>query len=433
MTTNINKEVDIRTDEEKLRDNLAAALPEANGEFKEYFAPVELTGISAVYEATNGKGFVYVVDDAFVAVDNDGKVIGEVDATVKALVEEQAAKVVEIKNAAINLSEYNGLISESVVEAYRENGGYVITLNVSGFNPDMVIKCTVKDGAVVEATCLSSKETLGHEKTYGANFSGVDVNTVNSIDTVSGATMTTSAYKNAVRDALNAALVFGGGEAVKSEEEIFAENLAAALPMADTLATAFLFEKLDGIDAVYTANNETGYVFIVGENFVGVDTAGNIIGEFDEQTVVTVTAAYEKLSNTTVEELDLSAYADMPASILSAAKTSSGNYIFEVKAAGYGINGGSKYHPASGEYIYIKVSVSSDGEIIACQTTYQNESANIGDKCAAPEYYSQYNGRTAENYSEVDTIAGATITSNGYTKAIGNVFEAVKILNGGAK
>ena len=40
------------------------------------------------------------------------------------------------------------------------------------------------------------------------------------------------------------------------------------------------------------------------------------------------------------------------------------------------------------------------------------------------------NGKTAETYADVDAIAGATITTKGYTTAISKMFEAVKILEG---
>ena len=60
------------------------------------------------------------------------------------------------------------------------------------------------DGKVTGAECISSGETLGKEKTYGSVFNGCDSESVSSIDTVSGATLTTKAYKNAVADALAA-------------------------------------------------------------------------------------------------------------------------------------------------------------------------------------------------------------------------------------
>ena len=54
------------------------------------------------------------------------------------------------------------------------------------------------------AVCLSSSETLGYEKTFGDLFKGTDADGISDIDTVSGATKTTEAYKNAVSDAFAA-------------------------------------------------------------------------------------------------------------------------------------------------------------------------------------------------------------------------------------
>lgn len=323
-------------------------------------------------------------------------------------------------------------LSESVQEVYTEkNGGTVVKLTVSGFNPNMTIMVGVNaDGTVSGATCLSSEETLGYEKTYGESVVGASISTIDAVDTVSGATKTTAAYKNAVRDALNAAIVAGGGEAVKSDEEIFAENLAAALPEADGFTPVFMLDIIEGIEGVYAANNGVGHVVCIGGRFIATDKDGKVVTEgatTEEKAVATSTAATIASWETT--PIDISAL-ELPEAIEAAYKASSGNYVFDLKASGYGITG-DKYI-RSGEYIYIKVCVSADGKIIACETVSQKESDGFGDACATPEYYSQYSGKTAETYKDVDAISGATITSNGYVTAISRVFEAVTILNGGA-
>ena len=64
-----------------------------------------------------------------------------------------------------------------------------------------------KNGLVTGAACMSSGETLGYEKTYGNNLVKRTLNSIDSVDTVASATKTTSGYKNAVKDALNAASV----------------------------------------------------------------------------------------------------------------------------------------------------------------------------------------------------------------------------------
>ena len=102
-----------------------------------------------------------------------------------------------------------------------------------------------------------------------------------------------------------------------------------------------------------------------------------------------------------------------------------------IKAAGYGINGGNKYHPASGKYIEIKVSLTADGKIIDCYTAYEEESDGIGDACADEKFYGQFVGKTEADYDGIDAISGATLTTDGYKKAILRAFETVKILEGG--
>ena len=100
-------------------------------------------------------------------------------------------------------------LPSTVVEAYREkNGGYVFKLDTTGYAAGFVIMCGIDpDGAVSGAICLSSGETLGYEKSYGSWFVGKSASSIDVIDTVSGATKTTAAYKNAVKDAISAAAI----------------------------------------------------------------------------------------------------------------------------------------------------------------------------------------------------------------------------------
>lgn len=101
----------------------------------------------------------------------------------------------------------------TVTDAYKESsGGYVFKLKTSGYASDFIIMCGVTaDGVVSGAVCLSSGETLGHEKTYGDNFKGKDAESVNTVDTISGATKTTAAYRSAINDSLSAANTLKGG------------------------------------------------------------------------------------------------------------------------------------------------------------------------------------------------------------------------------
>lgn len=320
-------------------------------------------------------------------------------------------------------------LPKTVKEVYTEkNGGYVFKLETTGYGSGMILMCGVNaDGTVSGVVCLGSTETLGYEKTYGTSFTGKDAAGVDAVDTISGATKTTAAYKGAVKDALNAAIILGGGSVdLRTEEEILNENLSAALPLAEGKFTkVFIAEVIEGIDAVYTAENGTGYVYVIGEQFIGVPAGGSS----DNQTVAD---AHAILSASTLSDLDLSGFEGLPKNLVSAKKTVTGNYVLEVKGAGYGIKGGDDYHPASGEYIVVRVSMTPAGKIIDTFTVYQNESKGIGDACADEKFYGQFDGKTEDDYKSIDAIGGATMTTEGYLKAIEHAFASVKILEGGA-
>ena len=324
----------------------------------------------------------------------------------------------------------------TVSEVYSEaSGGYVFQLTTTGYSSGLVILCGVNaDGTISGATCLSSSETLGYEKTFGENFIGKNMEGVDVVDTVSGATRTTGAYRDAMKDALNAAVILGGGSVdLRTEEEILNDNLSAALPGAEgKFEKLFIVEVIDGIDAVYAAENGKGAVCIVGEQFIAVDETGAVITDAAEDVAANVAAQMAKLNATVTTDIDLTQFEGLPSACLSAKKTDSGNYILEMRGAGYGINGGDDYDPASGEYIYIRVSMTADGKIIDCLTVSQKETDNIGSVCADESFYGQFVGKTEADYKEIDAISGATLTTNRYTKAIERAFASVKIFEGGA-
>ena len=160
----------------------------------------------------------------------------------------------------------------TVTEVYSaENGGYVIKLTTTGYSTGMIILCGINaDGTVSGVVCLESTETLGYEKTYGENFVGKNAEVVEAVDIIAGATKTTAAYKSAIKDALNTAIILGGGSVdIRTEEEIFLDNLSAALPSAEgKFKQHFFVEVVEGVDAIYVAENNTGYVCIIGDKFI---------------------------------------------------------------------------------------------------------------------------------------------------------------------
>ena len=324
-------------------------------------------------------------------------------------------------------------LPSTVREVYRaENGGYVIKLSTTGYSTGFVIMCGIRtDGTVSGAVCLSSTETLGYEKTYGQSFLDKNKEEVEGVDTIAGATKTTAAYRSAVRDALNAALILYGHDVdIRTEEEILRDNLSAALPSANgEFEKRFLTEKLVGVDAVYEAKNKSGFVFLMGEQFIGLDENGKVISETAEDVAATANTAAALLLASQTSPISLSSYAGLPTSLTSAEKTATGNYVLELKAAGYGILGTKK---PSGEYILIRVSLTSDGTVIDCLTLSQAETEGVGSVCAEESFYGQFRGKTEDTYTQIDAISRATVTTDGYKKAILDAFTSVRIFEKGA-
>ena len=330
----------------------------------------------------------------------------------------------------LDISTYE--LPATVTDAYSaSNGGYVVKLLTSGYGANMVLMCGIDgNGTVTGATCLSSGETLGYEKTYGDSLKGKTVTDIDAVETISGATMTTAGYKNAVKDALNATIILGGGSVdIRSEEEILNDNLSEALPAAEgKFVSWFMVESLENVSAVYEAENGTGYVLVSDEEFIAIDKTGAVLSTVADDIKVTMEANAQLITNSSIEEIDISGY-DMPSQVKKAYKTASGNYVFELAANGFGINGDQYYSP-SGKPIELKASVTNDGKIIAVLTTAQYETDGIGSACADASFYTQFNGKVEADYSEIEGISGATITTNGYKTAVSKVFEAVKLLEG---
>ncbi len=334
----------------------------------------------------------------------------------------------------LDISEFTLPSTVEEVQAETSGLGYVIKLRTTGYGSDMIVMCGVKsDGVVTGAKCISSNETLGKEKTYGESFKDKDAAGVEAVDVIGGATKTTGAYKNAVKDALNTAIILGGGSVdIRTEEEILADNLSAAFPNGEgKFEKLFLTEVIENVDAVYVAENKAGYVFVSGESFIGINADGTAVIEGTENAEAFADAV-SRIQSATTEDIDISAYEGLEKTVVSAKITSSGNYILETKGAGYGIKeADNQYHPASGEYIIVRVSITPDLKIIDCLTVFEAETDGLGDACADASFYGQFAGKTSENYTEIDAIAGATTTTNGYKQAIERAFDAVKTLKGG--
>jgi electron transport complex protein RnfG len=107
------------------------------------------------------------------------------------------AKVLPTGKNFIEVSN-EGLAAEILNVYAEDNGGYVFTVEVTGYKSGLVIMCGVTpEGKIAGAEVINSSETLSAEKELGAEYIGKDKSNLTP-EIVSSATLTSNAYFKAI-------------------------------------------------------------------------------------------------------------------------------------------------------------------------------------------------------------------------------------------
>lgn len=131
---------------------------------------------------------------------------------------EAAQKEVLPEGDAFTRMELSGLPA-TVTEVYKaDNGvGYIFMLTAKGYGGDMKLICGIgSDGKIVACSTLSHSETQGlgsktAEAGFKDQFKGKDVS-LGGVEAISGATISSKAYINAIKDAFAAYDIVKGAE-----------------------------------------------------------------------------------------------------------------------------------------------------------------------------------------------------------------------------
>lgn len=312
-----------------------------------------------------------------------------------------------------------------ITAAYEADGGYVFQATVTGKSSGLIVLCGVStDGKIVGTKVIADQETDDYDKNVFPLVEGTDGKyrdmTIDSFEAfmVSGATLTSRAYGNAVKAVLQAYVVASGGtvdyrtpEQIKCCEALGVDNA--------TFTKWFATEVVEGVDAVYIADGGEGRVFVIGDTYIGVNADGEITNPDGVDTAL-IEAANATVAGATLTEV--AKPAGTKSTITKIYETSGGGYVFEASTSGYE----HSYAP-----ILLKVSISADGKIIDCVTLSHNESKGFGDKCATEDYYDSWRGTGADEVDTSGVISGATQTTKGYQRAIKAAFEAFALLTEG--
>ena len=333
-----------------------------------------------------------------------------------------------------------------VTKGYKADGGCVFQMEVIGKSSGLIIMVGVNDdGEVVGTKVIANQETPSYaEKVFpglegtSGKYAGMTLEGFEP-QLTSGATLTSRAYSEAIKAALQSAVLASGGSVdTRTPEQILQDNCNEALGTTGLTYTRwFATEALVGIDKTYVANDNSGFVFVIGDSFIGVNAGGVTTAGVSAENAAKASAAYTLASTSTLTEVSIPTGVSKDI-VKKAYITASGNYVFELEGEGY-----SAYY---GNYIKIKVAISSDGKIIDVVTVKHKETAGFGDKCATEEYRDSWAGATDDDViitvdypseddaqigsdcTDIGAISGATFTTFGYQTAIKEAFKAFTLL-----
>ena len=200
--------------------------------------------------------------------------------------------------------------SESIIGMYKVTDGetlvgYAVTLGVKGYASTIYMTVGVSaDGSVTKAVVTSEAESHGKAgmKNYADRFAGVDAENLSEVDTFTGATISSTAIKNGVIIAVNAAI--GGTisapdndggteeppaiEMPKTDDEVL--DLAGELVVGSSGFTDVtptygkpgtllrLYKENEGLGYVAYIVTPGQYVPVANEILLHIDNNGDIVG-----------------------------------------------------------------------------------------------------------------------------------------------------------
>ena len=116
------------------------------------------------------------------------------------------------------------------------------------------------------------------------------------------------------------------------------------------------------------------------------------------------------------EEVELTA--EIEGAVDAYKETGGMGYVVTASAQGYG------------GPVNLMVGFDANGTITGVKMLEHQETPGFGAKLAEDSYGAGYVGKTASDYTEVDGVSGATITSKAYKKALGTAFELYSAASG---
>ena len=341
-------------------------------------------------------------------------------------------------------------LPEAITNAYKETSGkgYVFRVVSTGYKSGMVIMVGVNaEGKITGSKCLETQDTFGKEPQIDNSYNGQSLADF-APNMISGATMTSNGYRDAVNNALQSFTLASGG---KLDPAIALEAKIAEL--AHGFINPAAVDATGSFKKILKAANDAGFAYISsdGENaFLTLvnATGGCIVYDAEGNNVTDAQAALAEEAKTHAAANQKSYTDDLSAKITKYFADATDVAPVEVYTFGTLVSASSFKSNSTDYYAFysrsmgfhqmdVYVIIDANGAIAkvdAKQFIFDEEYFGNFGGMDVGSYKAGFEGLTPETWTgDAAVIATATMTSNAMKQSTEDAFAAFNSIKGGAQ
>ena len=341
-------------------------------------------------------------------------------------------------------------LPEAITNAYKETSGkgYVFRVVSTGYKPGMVVMVGINaEGKITGTKCLETQDTFGKEPQIDNTYNGQSIADF-APNMLSGATMTSIGYRDAVNNALQSFVLASGG---KLDPAIALEAKIAEL--APGFVNPAAVDAQGSFKKILKANNDAGFAYISsdGENaFLTLvnATGGAIVYDADGNNVtdahaelITEAKAHAAANQTSYTDALTTKITRLYADASEIAPIEFTTFNTVVSAVSFKSNGAEYYgfysRSVGFHQMDVYIIIDANGAIAkvdAKQFIFEEEYFGNFGGMDASAYKAGFEGHTYDTWTgDAAIIATATMTSNAMKQSTADAFAAFNSIKGGVQ
>ena len=351
-------------------------------------------------------------------------------------------------------------VPASVLSVYKEATGlgFAIRCTAESKYSTAPMEITIgitADGKICNVQIDSYNDTpafdfRSKDPNYLASYVGKD-SALADIGTVSGSTFSSTAFKNAVSEAMSVLIANNLiAEGVKSDAQILTELIPTVAPGLNKLADV---TASGNIQKAMKASNNTGFAYIITEgeasylavvNAMGACKLYNVEGTdvtADHAALVSEAQAHATANQTSYEQKLQAKITKVMGTATDVTMLKLDTFNTVVAAAAFQADGAAYYgfysRSIGFEQMDVYVILDANGAIVnidAVTLFFETEYFPVDDTVNESQYEGSFVGKTEESFTGDNAmIAGATMTSDAMKQSTKDAFDAFKSINNGGE